>query len=83
MNNLGTLYNDGRGVSRNTKLAKEWFDKAAPLGVSEAEQRGCEDAYLFCVYLSAQPSTTASVANIIVTAIATRIVSRVIVVLHH
>ena len=38
MNNLGTLSNDGRGVSRNIKLAKAWFEKAAALGVSEAKQ---------------------------------------------
>ena len=38
MNNLGTLYNDGRGVPRDRKVAKQWFEKAAALGVLEAKQ---------------------------------------------
>ena len=38
MNNLGTLYNDGRGVARDRKLAKQWYKKAAALGVPEAKQ---------------------------------------------
>jgi TPR repeat protein len=38
MNNLDTLYNDGHGVPRNTRLVKDWFEKAAALGVLETKQ---------------------------------------------
>jgi len=38
MNNMGTLYSDGRGVPRNTRTAREWFEKAAALGVVEAKE---------------------------------------------
>jgi len=38
MNNMGTLYSDAHGVPRNTKIARDWFEKAAALGVPEAKQ---------------------------------------------
>jgi len=45
MNNLGLLYlrgkcirRDGDGVSRNAKLARQWFEKAAARGNVQAKQ---------------------------------------------
>jgi TPR repeat protein len=38
MNNPGTLYHNGRGVARDRKLAKQWYEKAAALGVAEAKE---------------------------------------------
>jgi TPR repeat protein len=35
---MGKLYYDGHGVPHNTKLAREWFEKAAALGVPEAKE---------------------------------------------
>jgi hypothetical protein len=32
MNNLGVLYNTGRGVSRDYAEARRWYEKAAALG---------------------------------------------------
>jgi TPR repeat protein len=32
MNNLGLLYENGRGVARDPAVAKSWFEKAAALG---------------------------------------------------
>ena len=40
MNNLGAVYYDGRGVPRDRKVAKQWFEMAAALGVPEAEPEG-------------------------------------------
>ena len=81
MNNLGTLYNDGRGVARDRRLAKQWFKKGnrTRRARSQAKSEG-HVAQVFRVYRSAQPSTIASVPNIIVTAITTRMVSRVIII---
>jgi len=36
MNNIGVVYADGDGISRNDNLAMEWFKKSAQLGNSEA-----------------------------------------------
>jgi TPR repeat protein len=33
---MGAIYNEGDGVRRDTRLAREWFEKAAALG--EARQ---------------------------------------------
>jgi TPR repeat protein len=33
-----TLYSEGHGVPRNNKIAREWFEKAAALGIPEAKQ---------------------------------------------
>jgi TPR repeat protein len=38
MNNMGNLYHGGHAVPRNDKVAREWFEKAAALGVPEAKQ---------------------------------------------
>jgi TPR repeat protein len=38
MNGLGAIYNEGDGVPRNTKLARQWFEKAAALGIPQAKQ---------------------------------------------
>jgi len=35
---MGAIYNEGDGVPRNTKLAREWFEKSAALGVPQAKQ---------------------------------------------
>ena len=84
MNNLGNLcfYRYGTTDSLPSNGMKKRLR-------SEAEPEGNVNALTapphhlgFCVYLSAQPSTTASVANIVVTAITTKIVSRVIILLH-
>jgi TPR repeat protein len=32
MNRLGAMYNDGDGVARNTRGARQWFENAAALG---------------------------------------------------
>jgi TPR repeat protein len=37
MNGLGVLYQDGNGVPRNTRVARQWFEKAAALGNPEAK----------------------------------------------
>jgi TPR repeat protein len=36
MNGLGAIYNDGDGVPRNARVARQWFGKAAALGNPEA-----------------------------------------------
>jgi TPR repeat protein len=38
MNDLGILYKEGDGVPRDTKTARQWFEKAAALGNPEAKQ---------------------------------------------
>ena len=37
MNSIGVLYYNGNGVPRNTKLGRQWFEKAAALGNREAK----------------------------------------------
>jgi TPR repeat protein len=37
-NGLGAMYNEGDGVGRNVRLARQWFEKAAALGNSDAKQ---------------------------------------------
>jgi TPR repeat protein len=37
-NDLGVMYNEGDGVRRDVRLAREWFEKAAALGSPEAKQ---------------------------------------------
>ena len=32
MNGMGAIYNEGDGVPRNVKVARQWFEKAAALG---------------------------------------------------
>jgi len=32
MNNIGVCYEDGRGVTKDINLAKEWYKKAAAKG---------------------------------------------------
>ena len=38
MNGMGAIYNEGDGVPRNVKVARQWFEKAAALGNPEAKQ---------------------------------------------
>lgn len=38
MNGLGVIYNEGDGVARSARLARQWFEKAAALGNPEAKQ---------------------------------------------
>jgi TPR repeat protein len=38
MNSMGAIYNEGDGVPRNAKVARQWFEKAAALGNPEAKQ---------------------------------------------
>jgi TPR repeat protein len=38
MNDLGVMYNEGDGVRRDVRIAREWFGKAAALGNPEAKQ---------------------------------------------
>lgn len=38
MNGMGAIYNEGDGVPRNLRLARQWFEKAASLGDHEARQ---------------------------------------------
>jgi hypothetical protein len=79
-------------VSAHKSLARNWFEKAAALGKARSSTSARDGrpqthgfnmlSFVPFVRLSAQPSTTASVANIIVTAITTMMVSRVIRLLH-
>ena len=38
MNGMGAIYNEGDGVRRDLKVARQWFEKAAALGDPEARQ---------------------------------------------
>ena len=38
MNGLGVIYNEGDGVPRDLRRAREWFEKSAALGNPEARQ---------------------------------------------
>jgi TPR repeat protein len=38
VNGLGAMYNEGDGVRRNVRLARQWFEKAAAPGNSDAKQ---------------------------------------------
>jgi TPR repeat protein len=39
MNNLGLLYQNGRGVTQDYAKAREWFEKAANKGDADARAR--------------------------------------------
>ncbi len=38
MFNLAELYADGKGVAKDMKAAKEWYEKAAAAGCEEAKE---------------------------------------------
>ena len=37
MNGMGVIYNEGDGVPRDARVARQWYEKAATLGNPEAQ----------------------------------------------
>jgi TPR repeat protein len=42
MNSMGVINNEGDGVPRNARLARQWFEKETALGDREARQNLAE-----------------------------------------
>jgi len=59
MDNLGHMYEDGRGVAQNDQKAVEWYEKAAQAGNKEAYV----DLGVACLFGKGMPKDTKQACN--------------------